>query len=150
LRQSFAVGLAVALALSACQHAPKAPVTDAIVSLPAVAGRPGAAYFTLNGGEKNARVMEIHSPAAMRVELHESRMRDGKMSMAAMEGGVEVPARGTVKFTHGGKHAMMFDMKPGINAGDTVKLSFYFADGKTVNVDAIAHSPGDANLGHAH
>jgi periplasmic copper chaperone A len=150
LRQIFLTALSAILALSACQQTAKSPVTDATVSLPAVSGRPGAAYFTLHGGAKDTRLMEVRTPDAIRVELHESMKKDGMMSMAPIEGGVAVPAGGTVIFSPGGKHAMLFDMKPSLKAGDKVKLAFSFADGSTIDVDAEARAPGDAGGGHAH
>lgn len=138
------------LALSGCEKAAKPPVTNATISLPAVQGRPGAAYFMLNGGTKETRLMEVQSNAALRVELHETGMKDGMMTMAKIEGGVAVPVQTTVQFAPGGKHAMLFDMKPGIKPGDAVKLTFVYASGKPVTVDATAKAPGEAGGGHAH
>jgi periplasmic copper chaperone A len=150
LRQKFLAALGVMLLLSGCQKAAEFPVTDATVSIPAVAGRPGAAYFKLNGGAQDTRLMEVSTATALRVELHESITKNGVASMTPIEGGVSIPAGGRVIFAPGGKHAMLFDVKPGLKPGDKVRLSFSYADGKVVDVDAEAKAPGAAGGGHAH
>jgi periplasmic copper chaperone A len=142
------VGISVLLVLAACGAKPVEGVSDAQISLPAVAGRPGAAYFTLNGGEKDNRLLQISSPQIIRTELHESKMANGVMSMTAIEGGVAVPSGGTVKFEPGGKHAMLFDINPAVKAGGKIKLSFTYADGRVIEADAAVKAAGDA--GHAH
>ena len=48
--------------LASCNTAPDAAVTDATVRIPAVKGNPGAAYFTLHGGEKDRTLVKITSP----------------------------------------------------------------------------------------
>jgi periplasmic copper chaperone A len=142
--------LAAFIALAACNSAPKAPVTDAVVQLPAATGRPGVAYFTLNGGAAEARLMEIKSPQVIRVELHDMVMKDGMMSMQKIEGGVAVPAGGAVAFKKGGKHAMLFDVNPAVKVGDEVALQFTYADGQSVEVKAKAAAPGAAGGEHQH
>jgi copper(I)-binding protein len=58
-------------------------------------------------------------------------------------GQVAIPAGGKVAFAPGGKHLMLFDVKPGVKAGDTMKLDFAFADGKALSVDAKVIAAGD-------
>jgi periplasmic copper chaperone A len=137
------------IALSACQSKPVEGVTDARVTLPAVAGRPGAAYFTLNGGEADNRLLQVTSPQVIRIELHESMMKGGMMSMAAIEGGVAVPAGTKVEFKPGGKHAMLFDIAPAVKAGSKIKLTLTYANGRAVEVDANVKPAGEGG-GHAH
>jgi periplasmic copper chaperone A len=146
LRQFLA--LAAFVALCGCGEASVERVTDAQVSLPAVPGRPGAAYFTLNGGEKANRLMQISSPQVIRTEMHETRAEKGVMSMAPIEGGVAVPAGGKVAFERGGKHVMLFDISPAVKAGGTLKLSFTYADGRVIQASAAVKAAGDA--GHEH
>ncbi len=136
--------------LAACTSAPKDPVTEASVQLPAAAGRPGVAYFTLNGGAAEARLMEVKSPQIIRIELHDSLMKDGMMAMQKIEGGVAVPAGQSVAFKQGGKHAMLFDVNPAIKAGDDVTLKFSYADGQSFDVKAKAKAPGASGGEHSH
>jgi periplasmic copper chaperone A len=147
LRQFFA--LAAVLALGGCGSKGVEGVTEAQVSLPAVPGQPGAAYFTLTGGEKENRLMQVSSPQALKIELHESMAKGGMMSMTPIEGGVAVPAGGSVKFKPGGKHAMMFDINPAAKAGGTMKLSFTYSDGRVIEADAAVKAAGDVTE-HSH
>jgi periplasmic copper chaperone A len=146
LRHFF--GFVAVLALFGCGAKSVEGVSDAQISLPAVPGRPGAAYFTLTGGEKNNRLMQIASPQIIRTELHESKMEKGVMSMTAIDGGVAVPAGGIVKFEPGGKHAMLYDINPAVKVGGTVKLTFTYADGRVIEADAAVKPVGGA--GHEH
>ena len=146
------------IALSACQPKPVEGVKDARITLPAVAGRPGAAYFTLTGGEADNRLLQVTSPQVIRVELHESMMKGGPstssggamMSMRAIEGGVAVPAGTKVEFKPGGKHAMLFDIAPAVKAGGKIKLTLTYANGRAVEVDADVKPAGEGGGSHAH
>ena len=137
-------------ALAACGTKPVEGVTNARITLPAVAGRPGAAYFTLNGGEADNRLMQVTSPQVIRVELHESMMKGGMMSMAAIDGGVAVPKGAKVEFEPNGKHAMLFDVAPAVKAGGKIKLTFTYANGRAVEVDADVKPAGEGGGDHAH
>jgi hypothetical protein len=138
-----------ALLIAGCNNQPVEKVTDASVRLPAVAGNPGAAYFTLHGGPANNRLVDVSSPQAIRAEMHDMTMAGGMMKMTQMESGVEVPAGGRVTFKTGGKHVMLFELNPKVKPGDTVKLSLTYANGRVIEVDAKAQAPGGGE-DHAH
>ena len=147
-RKSLTVTLAVsALAFASCGQKETLPVTDATVRLPAVAGNPGAAYFTVHGGDKDGRLVSISSPQAGRIEMHDVKMEGGMMTMTPIDNGLAIPKGATIKFETGGRHAMLFDMTPGLKAGDKVTLTFSFADGRKVSVNAASDAPGG---GHGH
>jgi copper(I)-binding protein len=141
--------VAALLALSSCGPAEQAEglaVENAWVRLPAVQGRPGAAYFTIRGGREPARLTSIASPAAGRVELHESRMEGGMMRMAPLAEVAVAPGT-QVAFEPGGRHAMLFDMRPGLNPGDKVTLTLTFASLPAVSVEADVRAAGDEGHG---
>lgn len=138
------------LLMTACNSStPHAPVSDLQVRLPAVAGNPGAAYFMLNGGDKGRTLVSITSPDAKRAEMHDMKMKNGMMSMAELKNGVTIPAHGMLTFTPGGKHVMLFDMKPGLKTGTPVTLNFQFADGTSIKLTAPAGAPGSGGM-HNH
>lgn len=140
--RSAAICLSV-LALTACTAEPKAMSVDqAELRLPAVQGRPGAAYFTLRGGAVDERLMSVSSPLAIRAEMHDMKMDGSLMKMEAIEGGLDVPAGATVEFASGGKHVMLFDISPRVQAGDKVPLTLNFASGTTLSTEARAVAPG--------
>ncbi len=117
-------------------------VTEAAVRLPAVNGRPAAAYFTIQGGKKSDRLESVSSDKAASIELHENVMMNGMMTMQPMTG-VDVPAKGSVAFHEGGSHAMIFGLDPAVQPDSTLKLRFTFQSGKTIEVDAETLAAGD-------
>ncbi|MDF7777225.1 copper chaperone PCu(A)C [Sphingomonas sp. AOB5] len=149
------IGIAALALVTACQQAPAELKADgAWVRLPAVAGNPAAAYFTLHGGNTDATLMSVRAKFAIGTELHESMKHDmpghegmnmdgGAMSMQPIKD-VPVPARGTVTFEPGGKHVMLFDVSPSLKAGQKAPLTFHFADGKTIEVQAVIVGAGDS------
>jgi len=143
------LALTALLTLAACQKNEAAPapaaevsVTDAIIRLAPIEGRPSAAYFTLHGGKVPDRLEAVTSPRAATIDLHESKMQGGMMSMSPLTG-VDVPVGGSVAFKPGGNHAMLFGMDPAVKAGASVPLTFAFQSGKKIEVEAKAIAAGD-------
>lgn len=136
--------LAVTLMITACQRTPEPTAQEAWIRLPAVAERPGAAYFTLKGGDHDTSLIKVSTPIALRTELHETmKMTSGAMTMAPMND-TPVAAGKTVEFKPGGKHVMLFDMNPDARPGQTVPLKLSFADGTTISVEAKTVPAGAA------
>ena len=139
----FLVAPLVAFALLSCDAAQREAVTvsDAIVTLPAVPGRPGAGYFTIRSGLDNVRLTGIASPQIGRIELHETMQHGGMHRMAPI---AAVPiGREPVRFAPGGRHAMLFDVRPDVAVGQTIALTFRFDGAPEVNVQAEVRAPGD-------
>jgi copper(I)-binding protein len=139
-----AFALAAALSIGGCTGKPAAALRadDAWVRLPAVAGRPAAAYFVLHGGPAADRLTGIATPAAARAELHEGGMMNG-MSMMKPMSGVDLPADGRVAFAPGGNHVMLFSVDPAIRPGSTMPLRLRFGSGATLETAARVISAGD-------
>lgn len=114
-------------------------VGDAVVQLAAVAGRPGAGYFTVRGGP--ATLESVSSPLASRIELHSSSMAGGVMRMALLPA-VELRAGEIVRFAPGGSHLMIFGLHRDVKPGARVPLDFHFAGGRVVRVTATTVAPG--------
>jgi copper(I)-binding protein len=134
----------VVAAVSGCQQAPADPAASgAWVRLPAVAGNPGAAYFTVKGGSTPAILVAVSAPFAIRAELHESMA--GHQGMASMQPikDVAVPKGGAVEFKPGGKHVMLYDLAPEAKSGTRAPLTLSFADGRKVTVQAVIVGAGD-------
>jgi periplasmic copper chaperone A len=132
-----------ALAAISCSPTPPQAVTvsDAIVSLPAVPGRPGAAYFTIDGDAENIVLTGVSSPQAGRIELHETMQQGGMHRMAPIR---SLPiGRAQVRFAPGGRHAMLFDIQPAVAVGGTMPLTFRFEGAPEVTVQAEIRAPGD-------
>lgn len=134
--------VAAALLLGGCGQPAELGASDAWVRLPAVAGRPGAAYFTLHGGAEADALLAVSTPAALRAELHETTEHGGVKSMRPTRD-VPVPAKGTVPFAPGGRHIMLFDLGPNVKPGTRIPLSLAFAGGKKLEVQAQVVGAGD-------
>ncbi|WP_343518897.1 copper chaperone PCu(A)C [Sphingomonas sp.] len=145
MRAVFSMILAGA-ALAGCQQA-ELGASDAWVRLPAVQGRPAAAYFTVQGGAQATSLVAVSSPAAIRGEIHEMKQDGAMMTMAPIKD-VPVAAGGRVEFKPGGKHVMLYDLSPDVRVGATMPLRLAFADGKTVEVQAQVRAAGDAHDSH--
>ena len=136
--------LAVLLALSGCgrREPESAAVDDVWIRLPAIPGRPGAAYFTIRGGDEPVRLIGVRTYAADRAELHESRMEGGMMRMA-MLGTIAIGAHERVTFEPGGRHAMLFGISPRITVDRQPSFVFRFSDGTTATRRAFVLSASD-------
>ncbi|MBR0552137.1 copper chaperone PCu(A)C [Stakelama marina] len=139
--------LALPVLLASCSHPAELSADQAWIRLPAVKGRPAAAYFTMHGGKDNATLLAAATPIATRAELHQSmRMDTGKgTAMDTMKpiANVAVPAGETVKFEPGGKHVMLFDISPKAKPGNDTRLSLSFAGGRTLEIPAKLVAAGD-------
>jgi hypothetical protein len=110
-------------------------VSDASVRLPVVAGRPGAGYFMLMGGAAADRLLSVSAPAPIRVEMHETVRRDGRMAMLPL-GALPVAVNEHIMFERGGKHLMLYDIPTTLKAGGTLPLTFRFEKAGAMKVNA--------------
>lgn len=138
--------LAMCLPLAGCSKPRRTDgvtVEDAWVRLPVVAGRPGAAYFTLRNGGPATTLEGVASAKVGRIELHESMGDGGVMRMSALPT-VELPAGATVTFEPSGKHAMLFDVDPAVKPGDRMTLRFSVRPNITIDAEAEVRAATDA------
>ena len=141
---------AALLALAACNQgpppAPAVEVDDAMVMLPVVPGRPGAAYFTLRTNNDPTKIVSVTSPRIERIELHETREENGVSKMQPIAD-TTFPASGVMEFKPAGRHAMLFGLDPAVKAGDKIPLTFTFEPAPAVTVEAGVHAAG-SHSGH--
>ncbi len=101
-------------------------------------GPVSAAYMTIqNGSSKADRLISVVTSAAGAAEVHETYSQDnGMMGMRPVQGGLEIPANGSVMLKPGSYHIMLMNLKDQLKEGQTIKLSLTFASGKKIDVDA--------------
>ena len=128
----------LAVTLAGCGKPTQVAVEGAWVRLPAVPGRPAAAYFTVRGGSADATLIAVRTMSAARAELHES-MANGMRAIAA----VPVPAGGSVAFAPGGRHVMLFDVDPTAAPGRAMTLYLVLGDNRTLTAPAKVVAAGD-------
>ena len=114
-------------------------VAGAVITLPAAAGRPGAAYFRLQSNVE-ARLTGIESARAGRIEMHQPGMRRVETIQLA-------PGEPLV-FAPGGRHAMLFGLDPALRPGDRIPLTLRFDGAPPVSAEAEVRRAGDVHSGH--
>lgn len=89
----------------------------------------GAGYMTIgNAGAGADRLIAATSEVTPTVELHNMEVKDGMMTMAQVEGGIEVPAGGSVSLAPGGYHIMFIGPNQPFKEGECVALTLTFAE----------------------
>lgn len=137
------VSAALALALCSCGQGETIVAEDAWIRLPAVAGRPGAAYFRVEANGRDDALVGVATPVAGRTELHETMTGGGGMMTMAPLASVPMKAGEAVAFAPGGRHAMLFDMTRDLQTGSETRVTLTFASGREVVVPARIVGAGE-------
>jgi len=86
-----------------------------------------AAYLTIeNSGPGTDRLVGVASPAAEQASLHSTTVEDGIARMRAINGGLEIPARGAAALEPGGDHIMLVGLRQPLVRGSDVELQLRF------------------------
>ncbi len=133
--------------LTSCgQKAPKISVEN-VFSRPAVViedkmGGMGVVYLTLvNAGSVPDRLIRVQSAVANKAEVHEASIKNGRPTMQAVEGGLEIPAKGRIEFRSGGYHIMLMRLKRNLEAGDRFEVVLEFEKSGTMTVESEVRQP---------
>jgi copper(I)-binding protein len=104
--------------------------------LPSAAAN-GAFYLTLDNGGEADTLVAASTEACGAVEFHTTVMADGLMKMQMIEGGVDIPAEGSVRLEPGGLHVMCVDKQVDFAPGEKIELTLGFAsaDSKTIEIE---------------
>jgi periplasmic copper chaperone A len=95
-----------------------------------------AAYLTLhNASARSVTVLEIHSPIARTIVIHQSQIEGGMSKMRPASPLRVLPGQ-TVKLEPGGLHAMLEGVAQPLKIGDIVPLVLKLDDGSSVQVRA--------------
>ncbi|MDO4694968.1 MAG: copper chaperone PCu(A)C [Eikenella sp.] len=106
------------------------------------------ARFTVPGQQAGGVFMQLHndgradalvggsSPLAEKVEIHTHSVREGKMQMHEIEGGLPLAEGGRVELKPGSYHVMLIGLKQPLTGGKSfpLTLNFRHAPAKTVTV----------------
>jgi copper(I)-binding protein len=97
-----------------------------------------AGYLTIaNSGSEPDRLIAASSPLAGKTELHQMELKDGVMTMRPVEGGVEIPAGGSVSLAPDGFHIMFMELKDSFKEGGKLPVTLTFE--KAGSVDTFLH-----------
>ncbi len=142
---------ALLLCASSSLYAQNVDVKDAWVRA-SVQGQKATGAFMQLTAKADSKLVEVKSPVAGVVEIHEMAMDNNVMKMRQIPG-LALPAGKAVELKPGGYHVMLLDLKAQVKEGDVVPVTLVFEgkDGKreTVEVKApakpLATMPAMAN-----
>lgn len=118
LRKSFFLAALALAGAAQAQLTVSEPWVRGTVATQKVTG----AFMTLSSAS-DAKLLEVRSPVAGLVEIHEMAMQGNTMQMRALKDGLALPAGKAVELKPGSYHVMLMDLKQPIKAGDTVPLT---------------------------
>ncbi|MET3664220.1 copper chaperone PCu(A)C [Caulobacter sp. 1776] len=123
-------------------------------SRPAQAGMNGVGFLTIvNAGKTPVTLKGAESPAAGKIEIHQSAMAGGMMTMRRQDAGVVIPAGGQVAFAPSGYHFMLLGLKQAQGVGQKLPITLVFDKGRKVRVELIVQltpPSGQAASEHEH
>ena len=91
-----------------------------------------AGYLSLqNHSSETIELVAVSSPAYKSIEIHESLLVDGVLSMRMLRG-LSVEPRKKIQFKSGGLHLMMHQPLAVRQVGDSFPVSFKLADGALI------------------
>ena len=98
-----------------------------------------AAFAVLtNDGHHDAQIVAATSPASPMLELHEVVVGDdGASTMRPVDGGLVVPAEGSLTLEPGGLHIMFMGVTKPLVPGAEIEITLEFADGSTQTITAV-------------
>ncbi len=118
-------------------------VSEAWVRQPNPALGTASAFFTIeNRTPVPIALVSVETPAARTVEMHETVMAGGVMSMRRVRG-IPIPPQRTAKLEPGGLHLMLIGLVQPLEPGQRIDLVLEFDHGKSALVHALVRKdPG--------
>jgi len=143
----IAVSLALVVTLlTGCASSPEVTAGDLWIksSAMSVEGGMTAVYGVIvNNTASDIVLVGGSTTVAGVVEVHEMAMIDGAMKMQKIDGGLVVPAGGSVVLEPGGNHLMLMQLTEEITAGEEVSVTFDFDGAADLTVDGIVAKPAE-------
>lgn len=119
------------------------------------AAKVGGGYFTVvNPSDTADRFVGATVEAAQKVEIHQMEMKDGVMTMRAVDGGLEVPAKGELALQPGdggsGYHLMFMGLKKPLVEGEKIPGTLTFEKAGKVSVEFAVEGKGKGQAAPDH
>ena len=100
-------------------------------------------YVTIvNAGSEIERLISVSAPFAVKTEIHDMKIEDNIMRMRRIDGGIEIPANGSVTLKPGGRHIMFIQLKGQLIHGEERPLTFVFERQGIINIRASVQDIG--------
>jgi periplasmic copper chaperone A len=154
----FALAVASATLLAPCAHAGDYRLGSIAVrqpwSRPAQAGMNAVGFMTIaNTGKTPVTLKRAESPAVSEVQMHQSAMANGVMTMRGLDKGVVIPAGGQIVFAPGGYHFMLISLKRAQGVGQKLPVTLVFDKDRKLKIEldvVLTPPPGQGAPQHAH
>lgn len=140
MSRPFAIALTAILAAATAAQAADYKLGAITVrqpwSRPAQTGMNGVGFMTVaNAGKAPVTLTRMEATGADSVEIHQSAMVGGVMTMRELDKGVVIPAGGQIAFAPGGYHFMILSLKTEQKVGQKVPVTLVFDNGRKLKVD---------------
>lgn len=122
-------------------------VSDAWARETAPDAKAGGAFMTItNGTATDDILVSATAKFAGKVEMHESKMDNGVMTMRPLTDGIPLKAGAVTRLAPGGLHVMFMELKGPLRAGKEVEvtLNFKTAGAQTVKLPVKSMAEADA------
>lgn len=145
---SAAIAFSTTITAAAQEAAQEVVVGELVIEEPWARATPagarvGAGYMVIrNAGEAADRLVAGNATFAGRVEIHEMAVQDGVMRMRELDGGLEVPAGGSVVLEPGGYHIMFMQLDEPLVEGDRRAIVLDFENAGEVELTFKVRSMG--------
>ena len=155
MRRSTFSALAVALTIGVAPAlAQEFKAGDIVIEKPWARATPkgaevGGGYLTIENKGATPDRLTGGSADFATVELHEMKSENGVMEMRPVEGGLNIPAHGSVGLAPGGYHLMFTHLAHPLTKGDTIKATLNFEHAGAVDVEFKVLGVGAAGTGGA-
>lgn len=100
----------------------------------------GAFMLLKNSTDQPDVLISASSDVAKDVQIHETTMQDGVMSMAEVAG-VTVPAGASTELKPGGYHVMLIGLQRELKVGETITLSLVFKNAGEITLQLPVRMP---------
>ncbi|MEE1657882.1 copper chaperone PCu(A)C [Microvirga sp. CF3062] len=117
----------------------------------------GSGYMRIkNTGSEPDRLVGGSTTVAERFEVHRSTVVEGVARMEPVTGGLEIGPGQTVELKPGALHAMLVNLRQGLNPGDTVKGMLIFEKAGVLKIEyrvggiGAQAAPAAANVHQGH
>jgi copper(I)-binding protein len=124
-----------AYARATARRQPMAEATPELVGGMSGMGDVSAAYMLIeNKGGQPDKLIAVETEAAASAELHLSKIEDGMAKMQPVEGGIDIPASGSLDLKPGSYHVMLMGLTKPFVPGDSIVLTLKFASGAELHL----------------
>lgn len=101
----------------------------------------GVVYLTIANSGIADTLISVETDVCKKVELHQSKMVDGMMTMQMLKNGLSVDKHRVVELKPGSYHIMLIGMQINLDPGDTFSLTLMFENSGLVTVISDVKSP---------